>query len=130
MDFKIELVMVPVSDPDVAKDFYVNQAGFHLDVDQEVNEDLRFIQLTPPGSACSIAIGTNMSPMQPGTLKALQAVVEDIEATRSFLVGNGIEVTEIDDMPWGRFCFFQDPDGNAWSVQQLPPRGDEPAAVS
>jgi catechol 2,3-dioxygenase-like lactoylglutathione lyase family enzyme len=119
MDFKLELVGVPVSDVDRAKDFYV-RAGFSADVDQTVNENLRFVQLTPPGSACSIAIGTGLSTMAPGTLDGLQVVVADAAAAREELLARGIEVSEVDVQPWGSFVFFSDPDGNRWSVQQLP----------
>ena len=119
MDFKLELVGVPVSDVDRAKDFYV-QAGFSADVDQTVNENIRFVQLTPPGSACSIAIGTGLSTMAPGTLDGLQVVVADAAAAREELLARGIDVSEVDVQPWGSFVFFSDPDGNRWSVQQLP----------
>ena len=122
MDFKLELVAVPVSDVDRAKDFYTDNAGFVLDHDHVVNEELRFVQLTPPGSACSIAIGTGLTEVEPGTTKGLQLVVADIEAARAELVGRGVEATEVQDFPWGRFVFFEDPDGNAWSVQQIPAR--------
>jgi catechol 2,3-dioxygenase-like lactoylglutathione lyase family enzyme len=121
MDFKLELVGVPVSDVDRARDFYVNQAGFVLDVDQVVSDDLRFVQLTPPGSACSIAIGQGISPMAPGSLQGLQMVVSDIQAAREELVGRGLStVSEVDVQPWGSFVYFTDPDGNGWAVQQLP----------
>lgn len=118
MDFKLELVAVPVSDVDRAKAFYTDKAGFVLDHDHTVNEDLRFVQLTPPGSACSIAIGKGLIDVEPGAYKGLQLVVSDIEEARAELVGRGVEVTEVQDFPWGRFVFFQDPDGNAWSVQE------------
>jgi catechol 2,3-dioxygenase-like lactoylglutathione lyase family enzyme len=122
MDLRLELVQVPVSDVDRAKDFYV-RAGFNADHDHQVSDELRFVQLTPPGSACSIAIGTGFgSKMEPGSIEGLQVVVDDIEAARAELVERGIEVSEIDDAPWGRFVFFSDPDGNGWSVQQIPPR--------
>lgn len=122
MDWKLELVAVPVSDVDRAKAFYVDQIGFNPDHDHQVNEQLRFVQLTPPGSACSIAIGTFPIGMAPGSLKGLQLVVADIEQARAHLVERGVAVTEIEDLPWGRFVHFSDPDGNAWNVQQLPPR--------
>jgi catechol 2,3-dioxygenase-like lactoylglutathione lyase family enzyme len=122
MDWKLELVFVPVSDVDRAKAFYVDQVGFHADHDQQVNEDLRFVQLTPPGSACSIAFGTGITPMPPGSQKGLQVVVEDVAAARQELVARGVECTEVDVMAWGSFVFFNDPDGNAWALQQLPPR--------
>ena len=120
MDFKLELVGVPVSDVDRARAFYVNQAGFVLDVDQEVSEEIRFVQLTPPGSACSIAIGKGLTKMEPGSLDSLQMVVADAEAARAELLGRGVEVSEVDVLPWGSFVFFKDPDGNGWAVQQLP----------
>lgn len=122
MDWKLELVAVPVSDVDRAKAFYVDQVGFNPDHDHQVNEQLRFVQLTPPGSACSIAIGTFPTGMAPGSLKGLQVVVADIEQARAHLVSRGVDVTDIEDLPWGRFVHFSDPDGNAWNVQQLPPR--------
>jgi catechol 2,3-dioxygenase-like lactoylglutathione lyase family enzyme len=120
MDFKLELVAVPVSDIDRAKAFYVDQAGFVADHDHTVSEDVRFVQLTPPGSACSIAIGKGLSTMQPGTLDGLQVVVADIQQARDELAGRGVDVSEVDVQPWGSFVFFSDPDGNRWSVQQLP----------
>jgi catechol 2,3-dioxygenase-like lactoylglutathione lyase family enzyme len=122
MDFKLELVFVPVSDVDRAKAFYTEQAGFVLDHDHVVNDDMRFVQLTPPGSACSIAIGKGLADVAPGTYKGLQLVVSDVEAARAELTGRGVETGEVQDFPWGRFVFFQDPDGNAWSVQEIPPR--------
>ena len=121
MDFKLELVGVPVTDVDRARDFYVNQAGFVLDVDQVVSDDMRFVQLTPPGSACSICIGKGITTMEPGSLQALQMVVSDINAAREELVGRGLgTVSEVDVQPWGSFVYFTDPDGNGWAVQQLP----------
>jgi catechol 2,3-dioxygenase-like lactoylglutathione lyase family enzyme len=120
MDFKLELVGVPVSDVDRAKAFYVDQAGFVADHDHTVSEDIRFVQLTPPGSACSIAIGKGLTTMQPGTLDALQVVVADIQQAHDELAGRGVEVSDVDVQPWGSFVFFSDPDGNRWSVQQLP----------
>ena len=119
MDIKIELVAVPVTDIDRAKEFYV-RAGFNADHDQVVSDELRFVQLTPPGSACSIAIGKGLTQLAPGSLDNLQAVIDDADAMRADLVGRGIEVSEVDDQPWGRFLHFSDPDGNAWSLQQLP----------
>ena len=123
MDWKIELVAIPVSDVDRAKEFYTEKAGFNPDQDHEVSEGVRFVQLTPPGSACSIAIGLGITKAEPGSVQGVQMVVADIEAARAELVGRGAEVSDIQDYPWGRFIFFQDPDGNGWSVQQLPPRG-------
>ena len=122
MDFKLELVSVPVSDVDRAKAFYGEQAGFNVDHDHVVSDDLRFVQCTPPGSACSIAFGTGTSQKEPGSVEGLQLVVDDIEAARDDLAGRGVEVSEISDFPWGRFVFFSDPDGNGWAVQQLPQR--------
>jgi predicted enzyme related to lactoylglutathione lyase len=122
MDWKLELIAVPVSDVERAKAFYTEQAGFVLDHDQTVNDDLRFLQLTPPGSACSITIGLGITNAEPGSAKGLQLVVADIEAARAELVERGVEVSDIEDYPWGRFVFFSDPDGNGWAVQQLPAR--------
>jgi predicted enzyme related to lactoylglutathione lyase len=122
MDWKIELIMVPVTDVDRAKAFYVDQVGFNADYDHVVSEDIRFVQLTPPGSACSVAIGKGLTDMAPGSQRGIQVVVPDVEDARRRLAENGVEVTEIDDMPWGRFAFFRDPDGNAWALQQIPPR--------
>ncbi len=122
MDFKLELVPVPASDVDRAKAFYTDKAGFNADVDVRVNEQLRFVQLTPPGSACSISIGEGIVTSTPGSVQGLQMVVSDIEAARAELAGRGVEVSEVQDFPWGRFVFFSDPDGNGWAVQQLPPR--------
>jgi catechol 2,3-dioxygenase-like lactoylglutathione lyase family enzyme len=120
MDFKLELVGVPVTDVDRAKAFYVDQAGFILDHDHAVSEDIRFVQLTPPGSACSIAIGKGLTKLTPGTLDALQVVVSDIQQARAELADRGVEVSEVDVQPWGSFVYFADPDGNHWAVQQLP----------
>jgi catechol 2,3-dioxygenase-like lactoylglutathione lyase family enzyme len=121
MDLRLELVAVPVSDVDRAKDFYT-RIGFNADHDHQVNDELRFVQLTPPGSACSIAIGTGVSDMEPGTLHGLQVVVDDADAAHAHLVEQGVEAGEVQELPWGRFVFFADPDGNRWSIQQLPPR--------
>ncbi len=118
MTMKLELISVPVSDVDRAKDFYV-RAGFNADHDHKVSDDLRFVQLTPPGSACSIAIGKGVSQKEPGSVEGLQVVVEEIEAAREALVERGIEVSEVQDFPWGRFVFFSDPDGNGWAVQEI-----------
>ena len=119
IDFKLELVAVPVSDVDKAKAFYVEQAGFNLDHDHQVSDELRFIQLTPPGSACSITIGLGVTDAEPGSVKGLQLVVNDIEAARSELVERGAPVTDVQEFPWGRFVFFADPDGNKWAVQEI-----------
>ena len=123
MDWKIELIGIPVTDVDRAKSFYVDQVGFNADHDHRVSDDLRFVQLTPPGSACSIAIGQGVSDTAPGSVQGLQLVVADIEAARAELLERGVEVGEVQDFPWGRFVFFSDPDGNGWAVQQIPPRG-------
>ena len=122
MDWKIELLAVPVTDIDRAKAFYVDQVGFNADHDVRVNENLRFVQLTPPGSACSIAIGEGITDMVPGSQKGIQIVVADAEAAHAALVAKGVAASDIDDQPWGRFVYFSDPDGNAWALQQLPPR--------
>jgi len=123
MDFKLELVPVPVSDPDRAIAFYVDKVGFKLDHDHTVNDQLRFVQLTPPGSACSIALGKGLIDSAPGSLRGLQLVVSDIHAARAELLSRGLEVGEVKTFPWGAFVFFSDPDGNTWSVQQIPNRG-------
>jgi predicted enzyme related to lactoylglutathione lyase len=120
MDWKIELIAVPVSDVDRAKAFYSEQAGFVVDHDHTVSDEVRFVQLTPPGSACSIAIGKGLVGAEPGSLKSVQMVVADIEEARDALIGGGVEAGEVQDFPWGRFVFFEDPDGNRWSVQQVP----------
>jgi catechol 2,3-dioxygenase-like lactoylglutathione lyase family enzyme len=122
MDWKLELITVPVSDVDRAKAFYVDRVGFNADHDHRVDEKLRFVQLTPPGSACSIAIGTGLTDVAPGSVKGLQMVVEDADAAHAHLRERGVEVGDVQDLPWGRFVFFEDPDGNAWAVQQIPPR--------
>ncbi|HEV7461406.1 MAG TPA: VOC family protein [Solirubrobacteraceae bacterium] len=122
MDLKLELVQVPVSDVDRAKAYYTEKVGFTADVDITVREGLRFVQLTPPGSACSIAIGTGLSDMQPGTVQGLQVVVEDIDAARNDLANRGVEVGEVEVFDWGSFVYFSDPDGNGWAVQQVPDR--------
>ncbi|HEX5039512.1 MAG TPA: glyoxalase superfamily protein [Candidatus Limnocylindria bacterium] len=122
MDMKLELIGVPVTDVDRAKAFYVDQVGFNADHDHVVSDTLRFVQLTPPGSACSITIGTGVTDMAPGSQKGLQLVVDDIDAAQAELRGRGVQTSDIDDMPWGRFIFFSDPDGNGWAVQQIPPR--------
>ena len=121
MDWKLELVAIPVSDVERAKAFYVKGAGFHADHDHQVNDDLRFVQLTPPGSACSIVLGTGITESEPGSAQA-QLVVSDIEAARSELVERGVEASEIQDLDWGSFVYFSDPDGNRWAVQQVVPR--------
>ncbi len=119
MDMKLELVAVPVTDVDRARDFYV-QAGFVLDHDHTVSDDVRFVQLTPPGSGCSIALGKGLTQMPPGALDNMQMVVADADAAHADLKGRGIEVSEVDDQAWGRFVYFSDPDGNGWALQQLP----------
>ena len=122
MDWKLELVAIPVSDVDRSKAFYTDQAGFIADHDHQVNDELRFIQLTPTGSACSITIGTGITRAEPGSVRGMQMVVDDIEAARAELVERGVEVSEIDRMPWGDFIFFNDPDGNSWAVQAMAKR--------
>jgi predicted enzyme related to lactoylglutathione lyase len=123
MDFKLELVAVPVSDVDRAKAFYTEKAGFNADQDNRVSDELRFVQLTPPGSACSIALGVGVIDTEPGSVRGLQLVVDDIHGARAELVERGVEVSEVQEFPWGSFVFFSDPDGNGWSVQQIPDRG-------
>ncbi len=122
MQMKLELVAVPVSDVDRAKAYYTEKIGFHADHDYQVRDDLRFVQLTPPGSACSIVIGVGITDMPPGSQKGLQMVVADVKEARDELVKRSVEVSEIEVMPWGSFVFFSDPDGNRWSLQQLPVR--------
>ena len=122
MDWKLELVAIPVSDVDRAKAFYTDKAGFNADHDHRVSDEIRFVQLTPSGSACSIALGTGIINTPPGSVQGLQLVVSDIEAARAELVDRGVEVSEVQNFDWGSFVFFSDPDGNGWSVQQLPAR--------
>ena len=122
MDMKLELVPVPVTDVDRAKSFYVDMVGFNLDHDHQVNDQLRFVQLTPPGSACSIVMGVGITEMPPGSQKGLQVVVHDVEAVRRELLGRGVKASEVQVHPWGSFIFFSDPDGNSWAVQQTPAR--------
>ena len=122
MDWKLELIAVPVTDVDRAKAFYADQAGFKVDHDHTVSDDLRFIQLTPPGSACSIALGKGVTTAVPGSVQGLQLVVSDVAAARAELIERGMDVGEVQEFPWGRFIFFSDPDGNRWAVQQLPDR--------
>jgi predicted enzyme related to lactoylglutathione lyase len=119
MDFKLELVAVPVSDVDRAKRFYTEQVGFNADHDHQVSDSMRFVQLTPPGSACSIAIGTGIMDTIPGSVQGLQMVVADADAARALLADRGVEVSEVQEFPWGRFVYFSDPDGNGWALQQL-----------
>ena len=119
IEWRLEVVQVPVSDVDRAKAFYVDQVGFLAEHDHQVSEELRFVQLTPPGSACSIALTTGAHQMQPGSVAGLQLVVEDAEAARAELVERGVEASEVQEFPWGRFVFFADPDGNGWAVQEI-----------
>lgn len=122
MDWKLELVPIPVSDVDRAKAFYVDQVGFHADHDHQVHDTLRFVQLTPPGSACSVVLGVGITTMQPGSQQGVQIVVDDVEVARRQLSERGVEVSEVDVQPWGSFVTFADPDGNTWSLQQPPAR--------
>jgi catechol 2,3-dioxygenase-like lactoylglutathione lyase family enzyme len=119
VDWKLELVAVPVSDVDRAKAFYTDQAGFNADHDHQVSDELRFVQLTPPGSACSIAIGSGITDAEPGSVRGLQIVVADVEAAHAELRARGVAVSDVQDFPWGRFVFFSDPDGNGWALQQI-----------
>jgi predicted enzyme related to lactoylglutathione lyase len=119
IDWRLELIQVPVSDVGRAKAFYVDQVGFNDDHDHQVTDELRFVQLTPRGSACSIALTSGAHQMEPGSIEGLQLVVEDAHAARAELAERGVEVSEVQDFPWGRFAFFSDPDGNGWSVQQV-----------
>ncbi len=120
MDWKLELVAVPVTDVDRAKAFYADKIGFNVDHDHRVSDQIRFVQLTPPGSACSIALGDGIIDVPPGSVKGLQMVVSDIHAARSELMGRGVETGEVQEFPWGSFIGFRDPDGNEWAIQQLP----------
>ncbi len=122
MQMKLELVVLPVSDVDRAKDFYVDKVGFTLDHDHTVSEQVRFVQLTPPGSACSIAFGKGLTDMPPGSVKGLQMVIENAQEAHDELKGRGVEVSDVLVMQWGSFVYFNDPDGNKWSLQQLPPK--------
>jgi predicted enzyme related to lactoylglutathione lyase len=119
MDWKLELVAIPVTDVDRAKRFYTEQVGFNADHDHKISDDLRFVQLTPPGSGCSIALGVGVTDAEPGSVTGLQLVVSDIEAAHAHLADRGVEVDPVQDFPWGRFVFFADPDGNRWAVQQI-----------
>jgi catechol 2,3-dioxygenase-like lactoylglutathione lyase family enzyme len=122
MDWKIELIAIPVTDVDRAKAFYVDQIGFNADHDIQVNDDLRFVQLTPPGSACSIVLGTGVTDMAPGSQRGVQIVIADADAARKQLVSKGVQASDVDEQPWGRFVYFADPDGNTWSLQEIPPQ--------
>jgi catechol 2,3-dioxygenase-like lactoylglutathione lyase family enzyme len=122
MDWRLELVAIPVSDVDRAKSFYTEKVGFNEDHDHTVSDEIRFVQLTPPGSACSIAFGKGVVDAPPGTAKGLQIVVDDINAAHAELAERGVDVTEVQEFPWGQFVFFSDPDGNGWAVQAIPPR--------
>jgi catechol 2,3-dioxygenase-like lactoylglutathione lyase family enzyme len=122
MDWKIELVAIPVTDVDRAKAFYVDQVGFTADHDYQVSEELRFVQLTPPGSACSVVLGTGITKMEPGSQRGVQMVVADVAAARDSLLKHEVAASDIDVQPWGSFVTFADPDGNTWALQQLPPR--------
>jgi catechol 2,3-dioxygenase-like lactoylglutathione lyase family enzyme len=122
MDWKLELVAIPVSDVDRAKWFYTEKVGFNADHDREVSDEIRFVQLTPPGSACSIALGKGIVDAAPGSVQGMQMVVSDINAARAELVDRGVDVSDVQEFPWGSFVFFKDPDGNGWAVQALPPR--------
>ena len=118
-EMRLELIQIPVSDVDRAKSFYVDKAGFNADHDHTVSDEIRFVQLTPPGSACSIALTTGAHQMEPGSLEGLQLVIEDADAARAELAERGVEVSEVETFPWGRFVFFSDPDGNGWALQQV-----------
>ena len=130
MDIKIEVIHVPVSDVDVAKAFYVDKLGLHEDIDVTVTEGLRFVQLTPPGSACSVVIGEGLTDMKPGSQRGIMAVIDNADDARSRLLDKGVEASEVDEQEWGRFVYFADPDGNAWTLQQLPDRSEEPPDVT
>ncbi len=123
MDWKLELVSIPVSDVDRAIAFYSEKVGFNLDHDHRVSDELRFVQLTPAGSACSIALGTGVTDATPGSVQGMQLVVADIHAAHAELLGRGVEVEDVQEFPWGAFVFFSDPDGNKWAVQEIPASG-------
>lgn len=120
MDWKLELIFVPVSDVDRAKDFYVNKVGFNADYDEQPGGGIRFVQLTPPGSGCSICIGIGLNDAAPGTAPLLQLVVDDIKEAHKQLKDGGVDVSEIQELDWGHFVYFADPDGNKWAVQYIP----------
>ncbi|MGG7466504.1 VOC family protein [Plantibacter sp. YIM 135347] len=120
MDWKIELIFVPVTDVDRAKAFYVDQVGFTADYDEQPGGGIRFVQLTPPGSACSIAFGTGLTDMEPGTQNSIQVVIPNADEARAHLAANGVDAGEVQDLSWGRFVSFDDPDGNTWTLQELP----------
>ena len=122
MDWKIELVAIPVTDVDRAKAFYTGNAGFNADHDHKVSDEIRFVQLTPAGSACSIALGKGVTDAEPGSVQGMQIVVADIQAAHDELAGRGVEVSDVQEFPWGKFVFFKDPDGNGWAVQELVPQ--------
>jgi catechol 2,3-dioxygenase-like lactoylglutathione lyase family enzyme len=122
MDWRLELVAIPVSDVDRAKAFYTEKVGFNADQDNVVSDELRFVQLTPPGSACSIALGTGVTDAEPGSVQGMQLVVDDIHAAHAELSERGVDVSDVQEFPWGSFVFFRDPDGNRWAVQKIPPR--------
>ena len=128
MDIKIEVINVPVTDVDVAKSFYVDKIGLNEDIDVTVTEGLRFVQLTPPGSACSVVIGEGLTDMEPGSQRGIMAVVDNADDARARLIEKGVEASEVDEQEWGRFVYFADPDGNAWTLQQLPDRSEEAPA--
>ena len=122
MDWKLELVAIPVSDVDRAKDFYVEKVGFHADHDHRVSDELRFVQLTPPGSACSIALGVGVTDAEPGSVRGMQLVCDDAQKVHDLLASRGVDVSDVEVFPWGSFVFLSDPDGNRWAIQQIPPR--------
>ena len=123
MDWKLELVSIPVSDVDRAIAFYTDQVGFHLDHDHRVSDEIRFVQITPPGSGCSISFGVGVTTKAPGSVEGLQVVVADVAAARAELMDRGVEVSDLAEFPWGTFAFFSDPDGNGWALQQMPAPG-------
>ena len=122
MDLKLELVAIPVTEADRAKAFYTEKLGFNADHDHQVGDDMRFVQLTPPGSACSIALGVGITDAEPGSVRGMQLVCEDAHAAHDLLASRGVEVSDVEVFPWGSFVFLSDPDGNRWSIQQIPPR--------
>lgn len=128
MDLSLEVVPIPVRDTDAAKDFYANKVGFTVDMDIQLSDSVRFVQLTPPGSSCSIHIGPGTSAMEPGTVKGLILVVDDAAAAKAALEARGVQLSDVEEQPWGRHVYFSDPDGNTWTLQESFARNQRKAA--
>lgn len=128
MNMGLEVVTVPVGDADRAKEFYANKLGFNVDMDVQVSDTVRFLQLTPPGSSCSIHIAAGTTVMEPGTLKGLILVVDDAAATKAALEEKGVALSDVEEQPWGRHVYFSDPDGNTWTLQESFARNQRKAA--